>query len=102
MKNIIFYLLALGLISGITIPASGQTDTLTKPGRINNFQDPKITDDNSKVLLDSSNNIADSLLDAKKRRKNPISDPKKNPLRETDKPVKIKRAPVDSGRTVRP
>ncbi|HEX3006324.1 MAG TPA: hypothetical protein VHO90_01780 [Bacteroidales bacterium] len=103
MKNTISLMLVLGTFAAFSLQAAAQTDSLTKPNRTSTHRDPKITDDkNSKVLIDTTEHVTDSLLNKKKATRNKNPSLPKDPMPETKKPVKIKRAPVDSGRTAKP
>ncbi len=103
MKNKLKHLAAVAIIAGAWLPLSGQTDTITKPGRP--FKDPKITEDNSKVLIDTSErmeNLVDSLLeddnnvnDGKSRHHHPTA-----PV-ETKKDKMVKQ-PADRTRVSKP
>jgi hypothetical protein len=95
MKTKILYTIALGLIFGFSIPVMAQPDTLTKQG-IGTFEDPKITDDNSKILIDTTVNV-DSLMEKNKLRRQPQIQPAKE-----DEAVRSRRAPMDTMRMVRP
>lgn len=97
MKKIIYKYSALAIVIMLSLPAVAQPDTLTKPNRNKTFEDPKITDDNSKILIDTSDKFTDSLLN-KKTGKNKNQRGEKNVMGEENKPVKIKRAPTDSSK----
>lgn len=105
MKKSIFIPLVFVLFTVFTLPAIGQIDTLAKPDGIGAFEDPKITDDNnSKILIDTTTNV-DSLMDENKAsRKAHQHYDGHQPMKEhkTDKPGKNKKAPIDSGRMVKP
>jgi len=102
MKKKILNTIAVGLLAMFSIPAMAQTDTSIKPGRTKIFMDPKITNYDSKVLIDTSNNIVDSLLDAKKESRNKTYQNNTQPPGKSTKPVKPKKAPADSARNVKP
>lgn len=91
-------LLSAGILAGATFTLQAQEpDTLSPPAGIGSGSDPKTTPDRSKVLIDTSTKVVDSLMREEKRHKNKS---KSDPI-EPDKPIKIKRAPVDTARTVR-
>lgn len=94
MKTKIVYSIALGLMITISIPMMAQPDTLTKHGT-GTFEDPKITDDNTKVLIDTTVNV-DSLMDKNKMRR-----PHDHSGNEQEA-VRKRRAPTDTMRMVRP
>jgi hypothetical protein len=78
-----------------SIPAMAQPDTLPKQG-IGTFEDPKITDDNTKVLIDTTVNV-DSLMEKNRIRRQSQDFPIKD-----DEAVRNRRAPMDTVRRVRP
>jgi hypothetical protein len=100
MKNKMKYLATVALLAGALLPSSAQTDTITSPG--NRFKDPKATDDNSKVLIDTSKrmeNLVDSLLDGNK-----VKDGKRTnyPASEATKPDKMTKQPADKTKIKKP
>lgn len=95
MKSKILYTIALGLIITFSIPVMAQPDTLTKQG-IGTFEDPKVTDDNSKILIDTTFNV-DSLMEKNKSRRHSPDLPAKD-----DEAIMDRRAPKDTMRKVRP
>lgn len=97
-------LLTAGMLIGMYgFATAQQPDTLTDPSKQDVFKDPKTTDDRSKVLIDTSTQIVDSLMDSKKSGKSTHHKHKGAPMGESKKPVKIKRSAVDStNRTVVP
>lgn len=89
-------LLTLGILAGATFAINAQEpDTLAPPAGIGSGTDPKATPDRSKVLIDTSTKVVDSLMHEDKKGKHKA---KSDPM-QSDKPIKIKRAPVDSART---
>lgn len=97
-------LLTAGLLIGLYgVSIAQQPDTSTNPSNQDIFKDPKTTDDHSKVLIDTSTQMVDSLLEAKKSGKTTRHKQKGAPMGESKKPVKIKRSAIDStNRTVVP
>lgn len=96
MKKKFFFI--VGGMMVFALPVVAQPDTLTKPDRTRTYQDPKITDDKSKskVLLDTSNQVADSLLDQKKTGRKKHARTESDPMGTSDRPARLKRAPADS------
>lgn len=100
MKNKLKHIATVAFIAGVWLPLGAQTDTLTKPGK--NFKDPKITDDNSKVLIDTSErmeNLVDSLLED-----NEVRDGKQSnyPTSSGTKPGKMVKQPADKTKIKKP
>lgn len=94
------YLLATGLMIAAFCSAKAQTDTLTNPGRP--FTDPKASDDNSKVLLDTSErteNMVDSLLEEKNSKKRSHQD---KHMKSTMPTNKINKTPMDKTKVQKP
>lgn len=87
MERKFLHLYVAGILVFLAVSMNAQTDTITKPGRP--FKDPKATGDNSKVLLDTSSNVVDSLLhqrDPVNRRHNSDKTGKSEPVRLKKKP----------------
>jgi hypothetical protein len=97
-------LLSIGLLTCYCgVVAAQQPDTITDPSNKNVFRDPKTTNDRSKVLIDTSTQVVDSLMDARKQGRDKNQKTKGDAMGESKKSVKIKRSPVDSTkRTVVP
>lgn len=100
MNKKLKYLATVALIAGAWLPLNAQIDTLTKPGK--KFTDPKATNDNSKVLIDTSErveNMVDSLLEGNK-----VKDGKRtsSPASEGTKPDKMTKQPADKTKVKKP
>jgi len=93
-------ILTLGLFTVCTATALAQIGTLTKPGTT--YEDPKATDNNSKVLIDTSTTVIDSLLDDKKESRKKFPQHNANPTSNKEKPVNMRVVPVDTARLAKP